>query len=99
MSGHDIAVTLGYNGSILAQTMRDTVTGAEFTRNIIVGDLSAVLGGGTAYVGFTASTTAGSCSGNAADQYFSDFRFTSVPAPGVGVLLAGSLLASARRRR
>lgn len=98
-SNHDLAVTLDYNGSILSQSVLDTVTGELFTRNYIVGDLAGILGSDHAYIGFTASTTTGACSGSAANQYFSGFEFASVPAPGTGMLLASGLLITARRRR
>lgn len=94
-SGHDIAVTLSYSDGFLTQQMVDTVTGASFTRNYIGLDLTGFLGGNQAFVGFGAATG----TWTSADQYFSDFRFTSVPAPATGGLLAAGLLASARRRR
>lgn len=48
-------VTLAYNGVTLTQTIRDLVTGASFTRRYTV-NITGIVGGNTAYVGFTAST-------------------------------------------
>lgn len=98
-SGNPFHVSLEYDGNILSQTLRDMVTMQEVTRNIPLGDLSAILGGDTAYIGFSGSTTTGSCSGHAANQYFSDFQFTTVPAPGAGALMALAGLGGAMRRR
>lgn len=97
-SGNPIAVTLGYDGNFLTERLVDTVTLQEFSRNLIIGDVASIVGGSTAYVGFTASTTTGQCSGHAADQYFSDFVF-GVPGPSAAGLLGCVGIASARRRR
>jgi hypothetical protein len=74
---HDIHVTLDYDGAFLRQRMVDTVTGVEFSRNYVADDLLDELGGSMANVGFTAGTSGF----GHADQFISDFRFTSVPAP------------------
>lgn len=96
VAGNDIDVTLSYNGAILTRTLLDTVTGASSTRNFIVGDIASTIGGNTAYVGFTASTTTGACSGDAANQFISDFRFSAVPEPS---MLSAILLAAATMMR
>lgn len=92
---HDIQVTLDYDGTFLRQRMIDTVTGAEFSRNYIADDLLDELGGSLAYVGFTAGTSGF----GHADQFISDFRFTSVPAPATLPVLAMAGLGAMRRRR
>lgn len=99
ISGNPINVTLSYNGNILSETLVDSVTAETYQRNIIVGDLTTPIGGPLAYVGFTASTTTGQCSGDAADQYISGFEFTVIPEPATLslMLMAGLLLARGRR--
>lgn len=92
---HDILVTLDYDGRFLRQRMVDTVTGAEFSRNYVAEDLLDELGGSMAYVGFTAGTSGFGHS----DQFISDFRFRTVPAPGAAALLAMAGLGVAVRRR
>jgi hypothetical protein len=71
-SGHAIKVGLYYNyaqGTIL-ESLVDTATGASYTTNITVGDITANLGGPLAYVGFTAGT-----GGAQASQIVSNFLF------------------------
>lgn len=88
-SGNPINVTLSYNGSILSETLVDTITSATSTRNFIVGNLATVLGGSTAYLGFTGSTTTAGCSFASADQYISGFQYSSVPEPSSLLMLGG----------
>jgi hypothetical protein len=47
-----ILVNISYNGSILAATLRDTVTGGTVSTNYTV-DIPTIVGGSTAWVGFT----------------------------------------------
>jgi hypothetical protein len=54
-SGHPLNVTLDYNGSALAMTVKDSVTNATFTHSWSV-DIPSTVAGSTAYVGFTGST-------------------------------------------
>ncbi len=56
-SGHIFRVHLAYNGTTLGETVTDTTTGAVFTHSYTI-DIPAVIGGTSAYVGFTASTGA-----------------------------------------
>lgn len=86
-SGHPFLVELEYDGNILHETITDTVTLESQPSSFVVGDLNSVIGASSAYVGFTASTTQGACSGNAADQYFSGFHFQAVPEPTTAALL------------
>jgi hypothetical protein len=94
-SDHEFAVALSYGGNFLNLSLTDLVTGVEFAQNIFVGDILPDLGDTHAYVGLTASTGPTTSS----DQYFSDFRFASVPAPSGVSLMATALLATSRRRR
>lgn len=54
-SGHSFHVTLGYDGTTLTLTITDATTNATFTQPFTV-DIPAILGGPSAYAGFTAST-------------------------------------------
>ncbi len=99
VSGHELNVVLTYDGTLLTQMITDTVTLEEHNRTFDVGDLSSVIGSPTAFVGFTGSTTEGACSGNAANQFFSDFHFTSVPEPtALSLLVCGCAFVFKRRR-
>jgi hypothetical protein len=94
-SGNPIDVSIGYNGSLLAMSAHDTVTGAIYNAPLVPLNLEGILGDGFAYVGFTGSTN-----GNAdTTQTFSNFRFTSIPAPSSLCLLAAGTVCGARRRR
>jgi len=94
-SGNPIDVAIGYNGFLLSMTALDTVTGESFASSAVQIDIPALMGGSLAYVGFTGSTN------NNIDttQTFSNFRFTSVPAPSAAALLAMGLVGASRRRR
>jgi Legume lectin domain/Chitobiase/beta-hexosaminidase C-terminal domain len=54
-SGHPLTVNLSYNGTTLVETVTDTVTSAHFTHNYTV-NIPSIVGGSSAYAGFTAST-------------------------------------------
>jgi hypothetical protein len=56
-SGHLMKATLTYNGTVLAETVTDTVTGATY-RNSYSANIPELVGGDTAYVGFGGSTGA-----------------------------------------
>ncbi len=93
-SGNPIDVTVAYDGSFLSVDAIDTVTLASMpTRNYIVDDLADIVGGDTAFIGFTASTGF-----SAANQFISNIRFTEVPEPAslLSMVLLGAVLA--RRR-
>jgi hypothetical protein len=93
LAGHPIDVNLSYNGSLLTLTMTDTVTLGQYQTAYPV-NIPGLIGGSSAYVGFTASTTG---IGNA-DQYFGNPHF-SVPGPAALSVLGLSGLAAMRRRR
>ena len=54
-SGHLLKMTLQYNGSTLTVMTTDTVTGASASQSYSV-NIPTVVGGNTAYVGFTGAT-------------------------------------------
>jgi hypothetical protein len=95
-SGDWINVQLTYNGSVLHQVLTDATTLASH-ENLFQINIPAVVGGSTAYVGFTAGTGF-----NPGDQYISDFHFVSgVPEPSSLMMLlsAAGGIASWRWRR
>ena len=92
----DVAIT--YAGSLLSVFMTDGVN--SYSRpNQFVGDLSALLGSQSAFVGFTAGTSSTLGSGGGSNQFLSNFRFTSVQAPATAGLLTIGGLCGLRRRR
>jgi hypothetical protein len=97
-SGDPIQFSLTYNGSTLSETLTDLTTSATFNTTYST-DLASVLGGGTAFVGFTGGTGAGT-----SEQVISNFVFqNSVPEPsglvllGISSVVFGAL--ELRRRR
>lgn len=94
LSGNPIDVTLTYNGTLLHESLVDTVTGDSFAISYPV-DIPSIVNGSTAYVGITASTN----NNTATNQFFSNLQFTSIPEPATLSLLAFASLAMLRRRR
>ena len=54
-SGHNFQVTVSYDGTTLTVTITDATTLAQATQNYTV-DIPSIVGGNTAYVGFTGGT-------------------------------------------
>jgi hypothetical protein len=54
-SGHTFLVDLTYNGTILTETITDLTTKGQQTQTVTI-DIPSIIGGSTAYMGFTAST-------------------------------------------
>jgi len=54
-SGNPFLITITYDGTTLSVTIRDTVTNATATQTYLI-NIPQVIGGGTAYAGFTAGT-------------------------------------------
>jgi hypothetical protein len=73
-SGDPIDWTVTYNGSSITLTMFDETTSGAYTNTFSVGSLATVLGGDTAYIGFTGAT-----GGYNALQNISNFSFVPVP--------------------
>ncbi|HZZ30144.1 MAG TPA: Calx-beta domain-containing protein [Pirellulales bacterium] len=72
-SGHLFNVAMSYDGATLTVTLEDTVTQATATQSYAV-NIPAIVGGGQAYVGFTAGTGEES-----AIQSISNWTFTPAP--------------------
>ncbi len=72
-SGDIMAVHETYDGSTLTITLRDTLTGKSVTGSV-TGDLTQVVGGPTAYVGFTGGT-----GGLTASQKILSWTFNGMP--------------------
>jgi hypothetical protein len=73
-----INIRLDYDGTIVGARLTDSVTGLFETRYFTVGSLSTLVGGNTAFVGFTGGT-----GGENAAQAISNFNFTI----GTGVVV------------
>jgi hypothetical protein len=95
-SGHPIGVTILYDGTNATETLVDPIAGTTFTTSQVVGPLSAILGGSTAFVGFTGGT-----GGVNAMQTISGFTYSNVvPEPAsLGFLGIAGLSLLARRRK
>jgi hypothetical protein len=72
-SGDAINVALTYLGRVLTVNLTDSTAGTQFTMTTNV-NIPAVVGGSTAYVGFTGST-----GGSSSIQTVTDFSFQSIP--------------------
>ncbi len=72
-SGHIISCSLQYNGTTLTQTLTDTVTNGVYSHVYTV-NIPAVIGGNSAWVGFTGAT-----GGETAIQDIRTWTFTTVP--------------------
>jgi hypothetical protein len=70
-SGHVISAQLVYNGTTLALTLTDTVTGKVFTDSFTV-NIPSKVGASTAYVGFT-----GASGGAGADQEILSWTYSN----------------------
>jgi hypothetical protein len=72
-NGDVINVALTYLGGVLTVNLSDPTAGTQFTMKTNV-NIPAIVGGSSAYVGFTGST-----GGSASSQLISDFSFQSIP--------------------
>jgi hypothetical protein len=62
-SGHLMRATLSYNGTVLKETVTDSVTGATYTNSYTV-NIPSLVAGNVAYVGFGAGTGAATATQN-----------------------------------
>jgi fibronectin-binding autotransporter adhesin len=90
-SGNPIAVTIAYNPSTttVTETLTDTVANATFTTQYTSQDLASILGGNTAYVGFSGGT-----GGATATQTISNFTYGTDSTYANNVTIAGSATAT-----
>lgn len=77
MVSNPINATLTYDGTLLHETLTDSAASASYSTSYVV-NLPSILGGNTAYVGFTGG---GSGNGGNSRQFLSDFTFVNVPEP------------------
>ena len=77
ISGDGIQYAILYDGNNLTVTLTDTNNPSEtYATNYVVGPLSAIVGGDTAYIGFTASTGGYTAF---AIQTIANFSYTPIP--------------------
>ncbi|HET6251032.1 MAG TPA: Ig-like domain repeat protein, partial [Tepidisphaeraceae bacterium] len=88
-SGNPIDVTITYNGSLITQSLVDTVTAASFSASYLA-NLPSIVGGATAYVGISA----GNGSQEAATQEISNFQFASKSTSVASLSSSASTVAS-----
>jgi Legume lectin domain/Chitobiase/beta-hexosaminidase C-terminal domain len=101
-SGHLMRATLSYNGSVLTETVTDTVTGATYTNNYTA-NIPSLVAGNIAYVGFGGGTGAATVTqdlqswtytvqsiGQAAPPTFSPVNGTYTKAQSVSISSASS---------
>jgi hypothetical protein len=96
ISGDPINIQLVYSGSTLTESLFDTTTLASFsTTDLVLTSIPTTVGGSTAFIGLTAGSPGD------ADEFFSNFQFTtSVPEPAsCGLLGIGATAALMRRRK
>jgi fibronectin-binding autotransporter adhesin len=86
-SGDPIQVVLAYNGSTLVESMTDTVTLAKYSRTFTGVNLASLVGGATAYMGFTGATGAVDST-----QTISGFSFISAAEGSNNILPATTAL-------
>jgi hypothetical protein len=72
--GNPILITVSYQQGQLGVLFQDQTTAASYSTNLAVGDLSALLGSATAYVGFSGADGA-----LVSTQTVSDFQFLPLP--------------------
>jgi len=96
LASHDpIDVTISYNGSLLQESLVDTVTSGSYSTSYLA-NIPSIVGGSTAYVGITAANGLQ----EEADQVFSNFQFTAgVPEPASLSLVGIGAIAALKRRR
>ena len=74
-----VNVWLNYANGNLAVTLSNELSSATFSTNLVVGDITQVLGSDTAYIGFT-----GAYGGDNSIQTVQNFQFVSIPPQAIG---------------
>lgn len=97
LSGDPISVSLSYNGTVLHETLTDELTSATSSFSYLV-NLPQILGGTTAYVGFTAQTPAAIFGFVPDQQYISDLQFIPEPSSLILSCLGAAVFAANRYR-
>lgn len=82
-----VDVSVNYADGQMALSLSNELTAAEFSTNIVVGDITQVLGTDTAYVGFT-----GSYGGDHSTQTIQKFQFISIPPQDIGVAKGNAVI-------
>jgi hypothetical protein len=88
-NGNPIGVKLTYAEPNLQVELTDQVTQDTFSTNLVVGSLPALVGGETAYVGFSGADGA-----SVSTQTISDFSFKPLPPLNIQAAGAGALVIS-----
>jgi hypothetical protein len=88
-NGDLIGVSVHYANGMMTVTLNDTNQSTSYTTNMNVGSLADVVGGDTAYVGFTGGT-----GGTASIQAISNFQFIPLPALNAQTTSSNTLLVS-----
>jgi hypothetical protein len=83
-TGDTINAAVAYDGTTLSVTLTDTTTQATFSNSEVI-NLPQVVGGSTAYVGFTGAT-----GDDTSTQSINDFSFSGASGPSVSVAAASS---------
>jgi hypothetical protein len=79
-AGHPLAVSLTYNGTTLSMTIKDTVSNATYSNSWNI-NIPQTVGGNTAYVGFTASTSYNTATQNITAWTFAPAGQSTTQAP------------------
>jgi legume-like lectin family protein/ASPM-SPD-2-Hydin domain-containing protein len=86
-SGNPISVQVTYDGTTLAMTLTDTVTGATFSNSWTI-NIPTTVGGNTAYVGFTGGTGGLTAIQDVLNWAFASTSVQSPTAPTVSVAIS-----------
>ncbi len=84
-SAHPINVRLYYNGAVFYLLLVDATTGASYTTAYPIGDITSIVKGASALIGFTGAT-----GGLNSIQTISNFRFSYTTPPVLSVTNSGT---------